>query len=100
MWTPDGVAFAARAIADRAAPVRLVVSDGQSEASADAQVAVTNGAIVVTADFGEGDAAFEWREQRVVAADGTVLDEAQGDQGRKPVGAIWSVEVTLSLAGE
>lgn len=98
MWTSSGLAFAATAVRERMGAATIEVADGQGEsAQADAAVTVTGATIVLSADFGEDEASFEWRERRVLAQDGTVLDEELADQGRKAPGAIWTVEVTLDV---
>lgn len=49
------------------------------------------------ATFGERDANFEWAERGVVTAQGVLLDRSVEDQGRKVLGAIWTLEAALVL---
>lgn len=55
--------------------------------------------LVMRGTFGEQDANFEWAERGVVSAQGVLIDRAVGDNGRKPLGAIWQVEARLRLVG-
>jgi hypothetical protein len=61
------------------------------------EVAAGVGRIVLTATFGERDGMFEWAERGVVTAKGVLLDRSVGDQGRKPLGAVWQLEAALDL---
>lgn len=53
--------------------------------------------IVFAATFGETDAIFDWQERGVVSSQGVLIDRAVSDGGRKPFGAVWSVEAALRL---
>lgn len=53
--------------------------------------------IVLRATFGEDKGLFDWRERGVVTAQGVLLDRSVLDQGRKVLGAIWSLEASLDL---
>lgn len=55
--------------------------------------------LVLRSTFGEDQANFEWAERGVVSAQGILIDRAVGDNGRKPLGAIWQVEARLRLVG-
>lgn len=55
--------------------------------------------IVFGATFGERSAVFDWAERGVVTAQGILIDRAVSDQGRKPLGVVWTVEAALRLDG-
>lgn len=53
--------------------------------------------LALRATFMETEANFDWRERGVVTSQGVLLDRAVGDQGRKPLGSIWTTEAALDL---
>lgn len=65
---------------------RVAVEDGPQAAE-----------IVFSATFGEREGIFDWAERGVVSSQGILLDRAVSDQGRKPFGAVWTVEAALRL---
>lgn len=50
--------------------------------------------------FQGDEGVFEWQERGVVTAQGVLLDRAVGDQGRKPLGAVWELGATLYIGRE
>lgn len=103
-------------LTDHLGSARLVVGDGDApmavsderlagdqtaQAELDGPVAVTlaEGIARATfrATFTEQEANFDWAERGVVTAQGVLLDRAVGDQGRKVLGAIWTLEAQLEL---
>lgn len=100
-------------LTDSLASARIVVGNGSSEMSAsderlagpqtdqagmdDGYPQVGGNAITFQATFGERDAIFEWGERGVVSAQGVLLDRSVADGGRKPLGAIWTVQAVLEL---
>lgn len=54
--------------------------------------------ITFQATFGEDQAVFDWQERGIVTAQGVLLDRAVSDQGRKPLGAVWTVGAVLELS--
>lgn len=55
------------------------------------------GVIRFEAVFTEDQGVFEWQERGVVTAQGVLLDRAVGDQGRKPLGAVWELGAELQI---
>jgi len=97
--TPDGLVFAAGALAREltVATAAIEISDGEQAARAQAEIRVDGQVVILRAEFPEDAANFDWRERRVVAGD-RVLDVEGGDWGRKPAGAVWTTEAALELA--
>lgn len=95
--TADGVLTVAAWIAPQLAGAQLVVSDGgEQSASAPAAVTAVEGEITLRAEFGELDANFEWRHRSVRVGD-VDFDVDELDMGRKPLGAIWALEVPIEV---
>lgn len=61
-------------------------------------IAVPVGRITFQATFGESQAVFDWQERGIMTAQGVLLDRAVSDQGRKPLGAVWTVGAVLELS--
>lgn len=78
---------------------QIEVSDGNggSARAPIGRVRQDGNTAVAVALFGGSDAVFEWRERRVVDANGVVLDTALGDFGRKPLGTEWVVQVDIEM---
>lgn len=53
--------------------------------------------LTLRATFGEQDGNFDWAERGVVTAQGVLLDRSVEDQGRKVLGAVWTLEAALDL---
>ncbi len=49
------------------------------------------------ASFGEFDANFEWQRRELVTGEGVVIDATAEDFGRKVLGAVWDVEIDMTL---
>jgi uncharacterized membrane protein len=96
MLTSDGATATAQWIADRLDGAELVVTDGQTSASAGALVSADQGVVTLSASFGEHEANFEWRRRAVVHRD-LELDVDDVDLGRKVAGAVWLLEVPISV---
>lgn len=94
--TTEGAAAVAGWLAPQFAGAQLVVSDGEQRASAPAVVSTNEAVILLSATFGEFDANFDWR-RRVVELDGVEVDVDELDMGRKPIGAVWSLEVPITV---
>lgn len=97
-FTPEGLSWLARLLAEEAEQACIVVSDGgELRATARASsITPEGGQVTFTATFGEGDANFEWRKRDLVLGN-VVIDSEEQDQGRKVTGTIWTVEVTIDL---
>lgn len=93
----DGFQFGDEAL--RGAETAQAVLDGQPQIR---RVVDGDGAgveIVFAATFGERDGVFDWAERGVVTEQGVLIDRAVSDQGRKPLGVVWTVEAALRLDG-
>lgn len=53
--------------------------------------------IAFSATFGEDAAIFDWQERGIITAQGVLLDRVVRDNGRKVLGAVWTVEATIDL---
>lgn len=93
--TPEGAVLAAQAIAERFAGAELVVGDGQVIARKPATIRLEGPVIVLSVEFSELEANFEWSDRRV-EVDGVIVDAEMADRGRKALGAIWTLEVEIS----
>jgi hypothetical protein len=94
--TAEGAAAVAGWLAPQFANAVLVVSDGEQRASAPAVVSTSEAVVLLSATFGEFDANFDW-SRRAVELDGVEVDVEESDMGRKPLGAVWSLEVPISV---
>lgn len=94
--TEQGAVAVAGWIAPQFAGAQLVVSDGELSAAAPAEATTVAGEITLRATFGELDANFEWL-RRAVRVDDVDVDVEELDMGRKPLGAIWSLEVPIAV---
>lgn len=100
MFTPDGLAWGARALAAGLAGSSLVVTDGSSKAVAMVEaIEVIDDIVILRASFGEAEGNFEWKQRSVVLQDGTEVDRLVEDQGRKAPGSIWTAEARIALEG-
>lgn len=98
MLTPEGIDATLSLLAGRLGEGRIEVSNGTDRASAPVLGAqVDGGTLIVNAVFGDSEGNFEWRRRTVIMADGTVLDDAEGDFGRKAAGAVWAVDAEIEL---
>lgn len=97
--TPDGQSVVASLFAGALAGSVIRISGADETAEVAAELAMSeNGEIVLRAEFGELAANFDWQVRDVVTADGVVVDrDAETDMGRKPIGAIWTVEVPIAV---
>lgn len=110
-------------VTDHLGAARLVVGDGAAEFSPlDTRLAGSNTAqaemvdgypqivgavqgdegldawrLVLRATFDEREGNFDWAERGVVTAQGVLLDRSVEDQGRKVLGAVWTLEAALDL---
>lgn len=77
---------------------RVVVTDGEQTASMPITDVQSNSEqVVVTAQFGEQDANFEWAAHLVLLEDGTEVDRSEKDQGRKVPGQVWLLTAIIKL---
>jgi hypothetical protein len=79
--------------------VLAVIGPAGEEATEVADVRVQDGVLTLTADFPADAANFEWVAREVRSQNGVVVDRQAEDGGRKPPGAVWTLEVELELAG-
>jgi hypothetical protein len=95
--TDPGAGALAEAVADWLVDARLAVSDGSEQAVAQlTQPPQVDGTLVhLTAEFGEGEANFEWRIVRILRGD-TVIDEERVDLGRK-AGGVMTHTATINV---
>lgn len=101
MLTSDGAKLAATWLSERLQGAQIVVANGREEASQDASVQVNadTGEVVLRAEFGEGEANFDWSQRRV-EWNGTVFDLEDEDLGRKVQGSVWVAEVAITPVAE
>jgi hypothetical protein len=95
--TPEARSWLAAQLAERIRGGQLLVSDGSSSASTDAEVAAEGATVIVTGVFDEREANFHWRRREVRASDGSLVDALEQDLGEKLLGAIWTLEVPLEV---
>lgn len=97
--TPDALAAQASDLATRLQGCQVTVEqDPDTRTTVPANSVTRDGATVtVTAEFGEGEANFEWRVRRVLHADGWVIDELTADMGRKVEGQVWDLEAQIEV---
>jgi hypothetical protein len=98
MLSPDQVQRLLAVVAEdaRGGFIEAIGEQAQSRVPIDG-VTLTGGGVQVTGTFGEQDGNFDWTARRVLDANGRVIDERTGDFGRKIMGAVWTVEVTVGL---
>lgn len=92
--TSETVDAVAAFLAGRIAAVRM--SGPEGSATTPARATVQNQEVLVAAEFAELEANFEWRRREIIGPSGEVVDVVEGDFGRKPIGAIWTVELAIS----
>lgn len=96
MLTPAGQELLFDLLALDLAKGSIEISDGKKSARASVEKSeVDDGVLKLVATFAADVANFEWRERRVVASNGNVIDKAVEDGGRKAAGAVWQCTVEL-----
>lgn len=101
MLTPEGITQIWRMVAgmtdDQITTVR--VSNDTDEATvAVTALEITRGDVLrAHASFREQDANFDWQRRELVTRDGVVIDRQVEDFGRKVLGAVWDVEIDMTL---
>jgi hypothetical protein len=97
----DHLGKARLVVGDSAAPFSpadtRLAGENTAQAPLDSAPMISNGSVTFTATFGEDIGGFDWQERGVVTAQGVLLDRAVGDQGRKVLGAVWTLQAILEL---
>jgi hypothetical protein len=97
--TPSGATAVADFLAVRLDGGSIRVGNDSDTASVPIQTAVTDGdTVTVRGVFPELEANFDWRYREVLDSDGTVIDRDDTDFGRKVLGAVWAVDVPITVA--
>lgn len=99
MLTPEGAtAIWGMAIGDPdEIKVIAVLGPNGEEAYRFADQRVDGVSLILTATFPADEANFEWVTREARTVKGVVVDRTADDGGRKPIGAIWDIEIALDL---
>jgi hypothetical protein len=99
MLTPEGATAILNMCIGLADEIKVlaVIGPNGEEAYRFADQRVEGATLTLTASFPADEANFEWVRREVRTVKGTVVDRAEEDGGRKPVGAIWDLEVAIDL---
>jgi hypothetical protein len=99
MLTPEGataILDMCTGLADEIKVIAVLGSNGE-EAYRFAEQRVDGASLILSASFPAEEANFEWVAREVRTVKGVVVDRAEDDGGRKPVGAVWDIEVAIDL---
>lgn len=100
MLTSDGAAIVALLLAEQLSGGSIRVGDGEQTATAAIlDIDAEGDTVTVQATFPELEANFDWRFREVVTSDDVVIDRDDSDLGRKVLGAVWAVDVPITVAG-
>lgn len=116
MLTEAGVAWICSALVsgESLAGARVVVGDGDrpfdpadsalageqtASAAQAADPVVEGGTVTLTAAFDEREAVFDWLECGILVGD-VLIDRTVADHGRKALGSVWTLSVSLDLTPE
>lgn len=99
MLTPEGAtAILSMCIGDAdEIKVIAVLGPNGEEAFRFADQRVEGASLILSATFPADEANFEWVTREVRTVKGIVVDREADDGGRKPIGAVWDLEVALDL---
>lgn len=99
MLTPEGAtAILGMCIGDPdEIKIIAVLGPNGEEAYRYAEQRVDGASLILTATFPGDEANFEWVGREVRTVKGIVVDREADDGGRKPIGAIWDLEVAIDL---
>jgi hypothetical protein len=99
MLTPEGataILGMCMGVADEIKVLAVLGPDGE-EAVRFAEQRMEGSSLVLSASFPTNEANFEWVAREVRTVKGVVVDHTLDDGGRKPIGAVWDLEVRLDI---
>lgn len=99
MLTPEGAtAILGMCIGDSdEIKIIAVLGPNGEEAYRYADQRVEGASLVLTATFPADEGNFEWVSREVRTVKGVIVDREKDDGGRKPIGAVWDIEVAIDL---
>lgn len=100
MLTDNGATAVAQALVDVLEGGTIRVGNATETASAAITELVADGdTVTARAAFTELEANFDWTFREVLDSGGIVIDHDPRDFGRKVLGAVWEVDVPITVAG-
>lgn len=100
MLTPEGATAILGMCIGEADEIKIVAVLGPNgeEAYRYADQRIDGASLTLTATFPADEGNFEWVAREVRTVKGVVVDHEADDGGRKPVGAVWDLEVSIDLS--
>lgn len=99
MLTPEGATAIWGMATGEPDEIKVIAAIGPNgeEATRFADQRIDGISLILTATFPADEGNFEWVAREVRTVKGVVVDRQADDGGRKPLGAVWEIEIALDL---